>query len=47
MGKNKKWLAEQMEVTQPAISYFLREKPIGQAEKIAEILQLNPRDLII
>lgn len=46
IGKNKIWLAEQMKVYPSMITYIFHNKPITQAERIAKVLNLDPKDLI-
>lgn len=46
LGKNRSWLAKQMRVYPSMISYIFDKKPITQAEKIAKILDIDPKDLI-
>jgi len=46
IGKNKRWLAEQIGVSKPMVSYIFKNKPISFAVKIAEIFDIDPKDLI-
>lgn len=46
LGKNKKWLAEQLGVYPLWITHMLKHKPITQAERIGKALDIDPRDLI-
>lgn len=46
IGRNKKWLAEKMKVYPSMITYIFKYKPITQAERIAKVLNLDPKDLI-
>jgi len=47
IGKNKAWLARQMNTTPAMATYVFREKPITFADKIAAILNIDSKDLII
>ena len=46
IGKNKKWLAKKMGVYPSMITYIFHNKPITQAERIAEVFGIDPKDLI-
>lgn len=47
LGKNRSWLAKECKITRAAISYIMNKKPITQADRIAKLLGIDPRDLII
>lgn len=46
LGKNRTWLAEQLKTTRQNVSYILKSKKITHIERIAKVLDFNPRDLI-
>ena len=46
IGKNQAWLARQAKVHRSLVKYWLDNKVLKAAEKIGEILRINPRDLI-
>ena len=46
LGVNRSWLANKMNVTRQNISYIFINKPITQADRIAKVLNLDPKDLI-
>lgn len=47
LGKNRTWLANQLNTTRQNVSYILKSKKITHAEKIARVLDFDPKDLII
>jgi len=46
LKKTKTWLAAQINASPQNLSYILREKPITQAERIAKVFGIEPKDLI-
>lgn len=46
LGKTKTWLANKIKASPQNLSYILREKPITQAERIAKVFNIDPKDLI-
>lgn len=46
VSKTQSWLANQLGITRQYISYILKKRPITWADRIAKILNMNPRDLI-
>lgn len=47
IGKNKDWLANQLERSNATVTYILKSKKITHAERIAKILNIDPKDLIL
>ncbi len=46
LGKNRSWLANQIDISRQAMSRIMKDKPITQAERIGKALGIEPRDLI-
>ena len=44
--KNQSWLAEQLGVSRQRVSSILKWASLKNAERIGEVLGINPRDLI-
>ena len=47
-GKTQKWLAEQLDVTEPGMNLIIKERvnvPLRRLEQIAEILEVNILEL--
>ena len=46
LGKNQSWLANEAKMSRQLLSYLLKKKSVGGAEKIGKALDIDPRDLI-
>lgn len=46
LGKNRAWLAKQMNNTQAMVNYLFEKKPLSLAVKLADIFGLEPKDLV-
>ena len=46
IGKDQSWLAEQLSTTRQNVSYMLSRNSIKAAEKIGNVLGIEPKDLI-
>jgi len=46
-GKTQAWLAERLGTSRQNVFHMLDRKPIGAAEKIGDVLEIEPKDLII
>jgi len=46
LGKNRAWLSREAGVTRQAVTYWMQTKSIKGADKIAPVLNLDPKDLI-
>ena len=46
IGKDRAWLAEQLNTTRQNISYMFLRNSIKAAEKIGHVLNIEPKDLI-
>ena len=46
IGKSHSWLAKKMGIARQYVSYIFKTKPITQAERIAEVFGIDPKDLI-
>ena len=46
IGKDQTWLAKQLSTTRQNISYMLIAKSLKAAEKIGNVLGIDPKDLI-
>ena len=47
IGKDRNWLAEQLNTTKQNVSYMFVRNSIKAAEKIGHVLGIEPKDLII
>jgi len=47
LGVKKGWLAKKLNMTPAMTNYIFNKKPVSFAVRIAEILNLDPRDLIV
>jgi len=45
-GKNRSWLARKIVVDRSTVHYWMNTKTIVGVEKIAEVLEYEPKDLI-
>lgn len=46
-GHNQTWLAKQMKISRQLMSYKIKSRHINHAEKIAQILGVDPKDLML
>ena len=46
IGKDRNWLAEQLNTTRQNISYMFLRNSLKAAEKIGHVLNIEPKDLI-
>ena len=46
LGKNKKWIADQLKTDRQKVNYWFRSATIKAAEPIGQVLGIDPRDLI-
>jgi len=46
IGKNRAWLAGKIVVSRSTVHYWLKNKTIKAADRIAEALNMEARDLI-
>ena len=46
LGVRKGWLAKKLKMTPAMTNYIFNKKPVGFAVRLADIFQLDPKDLI-
>jgi len=46
LGKNQTWLADKLNMTRQNISYMLTHNSLRAAERIGDVLGIEPKDLL-
>jgi len=46
LGKNQSWLAGKLKMTRQNVSYMLTHNSLRAAEKIGDVLGIEPKDLL-